>query len=133
MNLIVQGKDIPTPSLKHLAKLSGAAAIEALSLTAFRLRAVLFDTHPELYNFVPLLQVLPPCSTDCGAQERRCDLDRVCYPAGEPTCLRCSTLPVEVCACQLSTGPAPPGQECDFFVSGDVMVSGACAGGECRQ
>jgi phosphoserine phosphatase len=39
MNLIVQGKDIPTPSLKHLAKLSGAAAIEALSLTAFRLRA----------------------------------------------------------------------------------------------
>jgi phosphoserine phosphatase len=39
MNLIVQGKDIPTPSLKHLAKLSGAAAIEAISLTAFRLRA----------------------------------------------------------------------------------------------
>jgi phosphoserine phosphatase len=39
MNLIVQGKEIPTPSLKHLAKLSGAAAIEAISLTAFRLRA----------------------------------------------------------------------------------------------
>jgi phosphoserine phosphatase len=39
MNLIVQGKDIPTPSLKQLAKLSGAAAIEAVSLTAFRLRA----------------------------------------------------------------------------------------------
>ena len=39
MNLIVQGKDIPTPSLKQLAKLSGAAAIEAISLTAFRLRA----------------------------------------------------------------------------------------------
>ena len=39
MNLIVQGKDIPTPSLKQLAKLCGAAAIEAISLTAFRLRA----------------------------------------------------------------------------------------------
>ncbi|MBT9539439.1 phosphoserine phosphatase SerB [Thiobacillus sp.] len=39
MNLIIQGKDIPTPSLKRLAKLSGAAAIEAISLTAFRLRA----------------------------------------------------------------------------------------------
>ena len=39
MNLIVQGRDIPTPSLKQLAKLTGAAAIEAVSLTAFRLRA----------------------------------------------------------------------------------------------
>jgi phosphoserine phosphatase len=39
MNLIVQGHDIPTPSLKQLAKLTGAAAIEAVSPTAFRLRA----------------------------------------------------------------------------------------------
>jgi phosphoserine phosphatase len=39
MNLIVQGRDIPTPSLKQLAKLTGAAAIEAVSLTAFRLLA----------------------------------------------------------------------------------------------
>lgn len=40
MNLIVQGQDIPTPDLKQLAKLTGAAAIEAISLTAFRLVAV---------------------------------------------------------------------------------------------
>jgi phosphoserine phosphatase len=39
MNLIVQGKDIPTPTLKQLAKLTGAQAIEAVSLTAFRLVA----------------------------------------------------------------------------------------------
>jgi phosphoserine phosphatase len=37
MNLIVQGHDIPTPSLKTLAHLSGAVGIEAVSLTAFRL------------------------------------------------------------------------------------------------
>ena len=37
MNLIVQGHDVPTPSLKQLAKLTGAAAIEAVSRTAFRL------------------------------------------------------------------------------------------------
>ncbi len=37
MNLIVQGNDIPTPSLKHLAKLTSATAIEALSSTAFKL------------------------------------------------------------------------------------------------
>ena len=39
MNLVIQGKDIPTPSLKQLAKLAGAQAIEAVSLTAFRLMA----------------------------------------------------------------------------------------------
>jgi phosphoserine phosphatase len=45
MNLIVQGKDIPTPSLKALAKLAGATAIEAVSATAFRLVAA--DTGPS--------------------------------------------------------------------------------------
>lgn len=39
MNLIVQGPDLPTATLKALAKLTGATAIEAISLTAFRLRA----------------------------------------------------------------------------------------------
>jgi phosphoserine phosphatase len=39
MNLIVQGQDIPTPSLKQLAKLTTASAIEAVSRTAFRLLA----------------------------------------------------------------------------------------------
>ncbi|MDP1925331.1 MAG: phosphoserine phosphatase SerB [Thiobacillus sp.] len=39
MNLIVQGKNIPTPSLKHLAKLAAARGIEAISLSAFRLLA----------------------------------------------------------------------------------------------
>lgn len=37
MNLIVQGQDIPTPSLKQLAKLTAATAIEAVARTAFRL------------------------------------------------------------------------------------------------
>ena len=37
MNLIVQGKDVPTPSLKQLAKLTSATAIEAISSTAFKL------------------------------------------------------------------------------------------------
>jgi phosphoserine phosphatase len=37
MNLIVHGQDIPTPSLKQLAKLTTATAIEAVSRTAFRL------------------------------------------------------------------------------------------------
>ena len=39
MNLIVQGKDIPTQDLKQLAKLVSASAIEAISPAAFRLVA----------------------------------------------------------------------------------------------
>ena len=37
MNLIIQGANIATPDLKHLAKLSGASAIEAITPSAFRL------------------------------------------------------------------------------------------------
>ena len=38
-DLVIQGVDIETPDLKHLAKLAGAQAIEAISPTAFRLRS----------------------------------------------------------------------------------------------
>ena len=38
MHLVIQGADIETRDLKELAKLAGAAAIDRLSATAFRLR-----------------------------------------------------------------------------------------------
>jgi phosphoserine phosphatase len=60
MNLIVQGNDIPTPILKQLAKLTGAQAIEAVSLTAFRLVVANDSQHAEAATF---------CETnalDCG-------------------------------------------------------------------
>ena len=37
MNLIIQGENIAMPDLKHLAKLAGASAIEAITPSAFRL------------------------------------------------------------------------------------------------
>ena len=51
MNLIVQGKDIPTPTLKQLAKLTSATAIEAVSLTAFRLVAANDSQRAEVTAF----------------------------------------------------------------------------------
>ncbi len=60
MNLIVQGRDVPTPSLKQLAKLTDATAIEAISLAAFRLVAA--DDRPRT-------EVAAFCeanSLDCG-------------------------------------------------------------------
>jgi len=38
MNLVIQGVDIATPDLKHIAKLSGASGIEQITPQAFRLR-----------------------------------------------------------------------------------------------
>ena len=60
MNLIVQGKDIPTPALKALAKQAGAHSIEAISPTAFRLVSVKDNPRDEVSAF---------CEThalDCG-------------------------------------------------------------------
>lgn len=51
MNLIVQGRDVPTPSLKQLAKLTDATAIEAISLTAFRLVAADDRSRTEVAAF----------------------------------------------------------------------------------
>ena len=51
MNLIVQGRDIPTPHLKQLAKLTAARAIEAVSPTAFRLVAADDGPRAEVAAF----------------------------------------------------------------------------------
>ena len=51
MNLIIQGKDIPTPSLKHLAKLTSATAIEAISSTAFKLASADESLRPDVAAF----------------------------------------------------------------------------------
>ena len=61
MHLVIQGADIETRDLKELAKLAGAAAIDRLSATAFRLRgaqpaagiAVLCGTAKLDFGFVP--------------------------------------------------------------------------------
>lgn len=63
MNLIIQGQDIPTPSLKQLAKLTSATAIEAMSPIAFRLVSAdenqraevsaFCETHALDYGWVP--------------------------------------------------------------------------------
>jgi phosphoserine phosphatase len=60
MNLIVQGKDIPAPCLKQLAKLTTATAIEAVSLTAFRLLAADDSQRAEVAAFCEAN------SLDCG-------------------------------------------------------------------
>ncbi len=66
MNLVIQGAEIATPDLKHIAKLSGASAIDAITPSAFRLRDA--GEHAEIaafceqskldYAFVPKKRLL---------------------------------------------------------------------------
>ncbi|MGE5320932.1 MAG: phosphoserine phosphatase SerB [Hyphomicrobiaceae bacterium] len=60
MNLIVQGHDIPTASLKQLAKLTAATAIEAVSPAAFRLVAADASQQAGVASFCEAN------SLDCG-------------------------------------------------------------------
>lgn len=51
MNLVIQGKDVPTFSLKQLAKLTSATAIEAISSTAFKLLSADESLRAEVAAF----------------------------------------------------------------------------------
>ena len=50
MNLVIQGEDVATPDLKALARLSGGAAIERISGTAFRITRADATTKPAVAN-----------------------------------------------------------------------------------
>jgi phosphoserine phosphatase len=49
MHLVIQGADVATPDLKHLAKLAGATGIEGITPQAFRLRDA--KPHPAIAGF----------------------------------------------------------------------------------
>jgi hypothetical protein len=98
--------------------------------TRFRLRPVMYADHPY-YSYVPMLEVLPPCSQPCDASSARCPVDDVCYGVGGAFCNRCLALGVDRCACIADNGPAPENSPCSYFVETDVMTGGACQCGRC--
>jgi phosphoserine phosphatase len=58
MHLVIQGADVSTPDLKHLAKLSGASRIERIADTAFRLH----DARPA----AGLAEACEQAALDCA-------------------------------------------------------------------
>lgn len=105
-----------------------------LTDTTVRLRFVVFDTHPEAYNFVPMVQVLPACATTCGENQQECPIDRACYSTiSSEYCRLCETKTKEECGCWEPTGMAADNTECSYMVSGDVMCGGICESGVCMS
>ncbi|MFH1330916.1 MAG: hypothetical protein ABIJ48_09745 [Actinomycetota bacterium] len=99
--------------------------------TTVRLRPYLRDTHPCRFNFVPLVEVAPPCGSPCGEGQRLCPVDGVCYAAGTGFCQACEGGAKEACACRGPEGPLEDGSDCSYWQSGDVLCDGTCRQGVC--
>lgn len=109
---------------------SGAARL-TLTDTTVRLRPLLRDTHPCRYNFVPLVEVAPPCGSPCAEGQALCPVDGVCYSAGTGFCQACEGGAKEACACRGPGGPLEEGARCTYWESGDVRCDGTCRQGTC--
>jgi len=95
-----------------------------------RFRKLLIDTHPWLFNIIPVIQVLPPSDRECGESEIKCEYDQVCY-SPSAYCQHCLELSPQECACRDQNGTFQDGIKCEFFVSGDAILTGECLEGEC--
>ena len=95
-----------------------------------RFRKLLIDTHPWIFNFIPVIQVLPPSDHPCEASEIKCDHDHVCYSTLS-YCQYCLGLSHQECVCRDESGVFPDGTVCEFFLSGDIIIRGECQDGEC--
>jgi len=103
----------------------------SLTLTNIKLRfrPLLIDTHPWLYNHVPVIMLMPPSDQECNAI--KCEIDQVCYDRYRDYCQHCLALSHQECVCRDEDGIFPDGTFCQFFISGDVIMMGECQDGEC--
>jgi hypothetical protein len=99
---------------------------------AFRFRGVLLDTHPAQWNYIPVLELLPPSDAPCLEGEFRCAVDQTCFAGFDGYCRSCLGLEKERCACQSPQGDLPDGSACQYWLSGDVLMSGKCQAGVCK-
>lgn len=100
--------------------------------TTVRFRAVVQDTHPGIYNYTPVIEVVDSCEKPCKAGEMRCKADNTCWSSYEDFCRLCLGRDKKICPCWSASGPLPEGTACHFMVSGDVGCSGTCQAGRCR-
>lgn len=108
-----------------------------LTNVKLRFRTLLIDTHPDQYNFVPVIQLMPSSDYECEESDVKCANDQVCYGTSDRFCSYCSYcqnclgISHQECVCQDEDGKFPDGTFCQFFVSGDAIMMGECQDGEC--
>jgi hypothetical protein len=128
-------KQLPAISCRLTEQVLGGdycAAVDIPAGSRFRLRGILYDTHPAQWNFISVLQILPASDVPCLADELRCAADSTCFTGFDEYCRSCLGLEKERCACQSPEGSLPEGSDCQYWVSGDVLQSGKCRQGVCK-
>jgi hypothetical protein len=110
---------------------TSASARVTFTDTTLRLRPLLRDTHPCVFNYVPVVQVEPPCGSPCSEGQAMCPADGACYAAGAGFCQACEGGTKEACACRGPEGPLAEGTACAYWQSGDVQCTGICRDGAC--
>lgn len=126
---------LPTLSCLQIDQVFSGEFCSMVSIPAgarFRLRGILYDTHPAQWNFIPILQILPASDVPCLEGEFRCEVDRTCFAGFDDYCRTCLGLEKERCTCQSPQGDLPDGTKCQYWVSGDVLQSGQCQAGVCE-
>jgi hypothetical protein len=99
----------------------------------FRVRGILYDTHPGQWNYIPILQILPASDVPCLEGDFRCAVDNTCFAGFDDYCRTCLGLEKERCACQSPEGSLPNGSDCQYWLSGDVLMAGKCRKGVCES
>lgn len=94
-----------------------------------RFRKLLILTHPWIFNFIPVIVVLPPSDYECEESEIKCEHDQVCY-SPFTYCRHCLELSTQECACRDENGVFPDGTSCGYLTS-DIYIIGECQDGEC--
>jgi len=105
----------------------------SLTLTNVRLRfrPLIINTGPWEYNFIPVIQLMPPSDHECDDTQTKCDVDEVCYDNYFSYCLYCLALSQEECACRDARGGIfADGTPC-IVVGGCIVSEGECQDGLC--
>lgn len=105
----------------------------SLTLTnvKLRLRPLFIDTHPMEFNYVPVIQLMPPSDHECEGSQIRCEMDQVCYDSYLSYCKSCLDFSQYKCVCRDENGILPDGTECMIMLSNDSFMIGECQDGEC--
>jgi hypothetical protein len=106
----------------------------ALADTTIRLRTLQQDVHPShVGNFIPLVEVLPPCAASCAAQEVSCEATHTCWGSVADHCAHCLGGSRAVCACWDGSSFKADGTPCTYFAGNDIGVLGQCRAGVCQR
>jgi len=97
-----------------------------------RIRPLVRDTHPGMWSYEPVIEILPPCTQPCAEGQFKCEATQLCWDSAGSYCAHCLNGDPAVCACWNGTAFEANGTTCSYPVSGDALCGGTCIAGVCE-